>query len=223
MSRPTPIDLPTAGLEGVSVSFEGRTALAEVDFSACAGTLTVITGPNGAGKSTLIEVLAGALAPDAGHRVMSGTVAFVPQRITVSTNLPVTVRDVVAIGAWGRLGLWRRFDATARATIERSMERVDIAPLARRPFSSLSGGQQQRTLLAQGLARASDVLLLDEPTTGLDSDSSIRIRTVMRDEAAAGVAVVCASHDPAVIDDADRVVLLRDGRAARHGGPVARS
>ncbi|KQR37423.1 zinc ABC transporter ATP-binding protein AztA [Microbacterium sp. Leaf159] len=211
------LDLPltpraTADLAGVTVSFADRAALVGVDVSIASGAVTVITGPNGAGKSTLLEVLGGTRAMTSGIRTVRGAVAFVPQRAAIPVGLPVSVRDVVSVGAWGRLGLWRRMDATARELIERSMERLEIRALAREPFSSLSGGQQQRALLAQGLARDADLLLLDEPTTGLDASSARRIRAVLREESARGVAVVCVSHDPAVIGDADCTIPLLDGR-----------
>lgn len=200
-----------AVLAGIRVSFDGRAALSGVDVQLSAGSVTVILGPNGAGKSTLLEVLAGT-REHSGTRSVSGTVAFVPQRAAIPTGLPVSVKDVVSVGAWGPLGPWRRMDATARQLVERSMERLDIRELARHPFASLSGGQQQRTLLAQGLATEANLLLLDEPTTGLDAASSLRIRTVLREEAARGAAVVCVSHDPAVIGDAEYTVPLVEGR-----------
>lgn len=183
-----------------------------VDIDISDGMLTVIVGPNGAGKSTLLEVIAGTRDLSSGTRRVRGHVAFVPQRAAIPPRLPVSVRDVVSVGAWGRLGLWRRMDSSARGAVARAMERLDIVTLARHPFASLSGGQQQRALLAQGLARDADLLLLDEPTTGLDTASSLRIPTVLREEAARGAAVVCVSHDPAVIEDADRVIRLHDGR-----------
>lgn len=200
-----------ARLTGVHVVFDGRAALSGVGVELFSSAMTVITGPNGAGKSTLLEVLAGT-RPHDGERYVKGAVAFVPQRAAVPAGLPVSVNDVVSVGAWGRLGLFGRMDDSARALVEQSMERLDIRSLARHPFGSLSGGQQQRTLLAQGLARGADLLLLDEPTTGLDSASSRRIRAVLREEAARGAAVVCVSHDPAVIGDADRTIGLADGR-----------
>jgi zinc/manganese transport system ATP-binding protein len=200
-----------ARLADVHVAFDGRPALSGIDLDLAAGSVTVITGPNGAGKSTLLEVLAGTRT-SSGTRSVSGAVAFVPQRAAIPPGLPVSVKDVVSVGAWGRLGPWRRMDATARELVERSMERLDIRALARHPFASLSGGQQQRTLLAQGLARDADLLLLDEPTTGLDAASALRIRAVLREEAARGVAVVCVSHDPAVIGDAENTVPLVEGR-----------
>lgn len=208
--------LPTARrtiaqLTRIHVAFDGRAALSGVDVEVLSGSMTVITGPNGAGKSTLLEVLAGT-REHAGERNVSGSVAFVPQRAAIPPGLPVSVKDVVSVGAWGRLGLFRRMDDRARALVEQSMDRLDIRALARHPFASLSGGQQQRTLLAQGLARDADLLLLDEPTTGLDSASGLRIRSVLREEAARGIAVVCVSHDPAVIGDAEHMVPLVEGR-----------
>lgn len=200
-----------ARLTDVAVSFDGTPALAGVDLDVASTAITVITGPNGAGKSTLLEVLAGTRSAS-GARSVNGDIAFVPQRAAIPPALPVSVRDVVRVGAWGRLGLWRRMDDAARTRVEDAMQRLEIRNLARRPFASLSGGQQQRSLLAQGLARGADLLLLDEPTTGLDAESARRIREVMREEASRGVAVVCVSHDPAVIGDADHVVALSEGR-----------
>lgn len=206
-----------ADLVDVHVSFGDRAALAGVDVHIPSGAVTVITGPNGAGKSTLLEVLGGTRAMTSGSRAVPGAVAFVPQRAAIPAGLPVSVRDVVSVGAWGRLGLWRRMDAAARELVERSMDRLDMRSLARAPFAALSGGQQQRALLAQGLARDADLLLLDEPTTGLDASSALRIRAVLREESTRGVAVVCVSHDPAVIGDAEHTIRLVDGRRAAQG------
>jgi len=202
----------SVALAGICVAIDGRDILADVDLDIAPGTLTVITGPNGAGKSTLLETIAGTRAPSSGSRWVSGVMAFVPQRAAVPERLPVSVGDVVSVGAWGRLGVWRRMDSLARDLVAESLERMGITALADLPFSSLSGGQQQRTLLAQGLAAAADLLLLDEPTTGLDAQSALRIRSVLLDEAAHGAAVVCVSHDPSLIDDGHRVVALDGGR-----------
>lgn len=202
----------TARLSQIHVAFEGRDVLCGVDLYLAAHELVVIAGPNGAGKSTLLEVVAGTREPRSGERSVTGAVAFVPQRTSIPERLPVTVRDVVSVGAWGRLGWWRRMDAAARELVERSMARVDVAGLGSAAFATLSGGQQQRALLAQGLARGADLLLLDEPTTGLDAESALRIREVLRDEADRGVAVVCVSHDTALLGDADRIIRLSEGR-----------
>ncbi|WP_307786105.1 zinc ABC transporter ATP-binding protein AztA [Rathayibacter sp. SD072] len=198
-------------LRGIGVDFGERTALASLDLDLPVGSLTVIAGPNGAGKTTLLEVVAGTRAPSRGTRSAPSAIAFVPQRTAVPDRLPVTVRDVVTIGVWGRAGRWRPIGAESRAAVVAAMERLGITPLAAEPFAVLSGGQRQRTLLAQGLARGADLLLLDEPTTGLDAASAERIRAILRAEAERGVAVACVSHDPAVIALADRVVRLVDG------------
>ncbi|PSL38544.1 zinc/manganese transport system ATP-binding protein [Labedella gwakjiensis] len=200
-----------AHLRGVHVDFDGRSALGGVDLDVHAGSTTVIAGPNGAGKSTLLEVLAGTRDPTSGTRSVDGAIAFVPQRTAISDRLPVTVRDVVTVGTWGRTGRWHPLGADGRAAVAEAMARLGITALATHPLASLSGGQRQRALLAQGIARGADLLLLDEPTTGLDSDSAERIRSIMRSEAERGVAVVCVSHDPVVIREADHVVRLADG------------
>ncbi|OUE24140.1 zinc ABC transporter ATP-binding protein AztA [Clavibacter michiganensis] len=203
---------PAAVLRGIRVDLGGHRALDGVDLDLMPGALTVIAGPNGAGKSTLLEVVAGTRPPSAGTRTAADAAAFVPQRTAVSDRLPVTVRDVVTVGAWGRAHRWRRLDPAARRAVDDALDRLGLIPLASQGFAALSGGQRQRTLLAQGLARGAGLLLLDEPTTGLDTASAERIRAIMRSEAARGVAVVCVSHDRAVIGDADRVLRLEDGR-----------
>lgn len=197
------------------MEFSGKPALCGVDLDAARGALTVIAGPNGAGKSTLLEVLAGTLVPTRGS-VELGPLsrAFVPQRAAVSETLPLTVRDVVTVGAWGRVGPWRPLGGVGRRAVDEALDRLDLADLQRSPFGVLSGGQRQRALLAQGLARGADVLLLDEPTTALDASSAARILDAVRSEAARGVAVVCVSHDPALIEVADAVVRLDAGLVA---------
>ena len=209
---------PVASLLAAHVAFGGHVALTPTDLDVRAGTLTVVTGPNGAGKSTLLEALAGTRLLTGGRRRVTGPIAFVPQRTDVSTRLPVTVRDVVGIGAWGSSGPWGRTTADARAAVEDALRELELGALARRPFSTLSGGQRQRTLLAQGLARRAPLLLLDEPTTGLDRDSAARIRHTMRSEVQRGTTVVCVSHDDAVVALADRVLRLEDGTVASDVG-----
>ncbi|KQU07034.1 ABC transporter ATP-binding protein [Rhodococcus sp. Leaf7] len=203
---------PAARLRGVRVEYPTRVAVRDVDLDVSRGAIMAIAGPNGAGKSTLLEVIAGTTSLTSGSRVATQRIAFVPQRAAVSDRLPLTVRDVVTVGAWGRTGRWRRLDSGSRASVNDALDRLGITELAAVPFSTLSGGQRQRALLAQGLAGQADLLLLDEPTTGLDTASGERIRAVMRAESQRGAAVVCVSHDPSVLGTADRVVTLEDGR-----------
>lgn len=200
-------------LRGVSVAYAGRVVLAGVDLDLAAGEFTAIAGANGAGKSTLLEVLAGTTGLSAGRiEFRAASRAFVPQRTAIPATLPLTVRDVVTVGAWGRVGRWRRLDRASLAAVDAALNELGLADLQRERFSALSGGQQQRTLLAQGLARCADVLLLDEPTTALDARSVARIIATLRAQADDGVTVVCVSHDDALIAAADRTVRLDAGR-----------
>jgi zinc/manganese transport system ATP-binding protein len=219
MTSPTSA-APIAQLAGVHVELGGRDVLCHVDARIERASLTAIAGPNGAGKSTLLEVVAGTRAPSSGTvRRAADAVGFVPQRAAVSELLPVTVRDVVTVGAWGRLGAWRRLDAVARDAVDDALDRLALTDLQRRPFAELSGGQRQRALLAQGLARRADLLLLDEPTTALDADSGRRIRDAIASEIRRGAAVVCVTHDEGIIAGADHVIRLEAGRVIDSVGP----
>ncbi|WZH35187.1 MAG: zinc ABC transporter ATP-binding protein AztA [Microbacterium enclense] len=214
----------SASLRGIRVDFSGVRAVDDVDLDIDAGALTAIVGPNGAGKSTLLEVLAGAREPSSGRVDVYGHArAFVPQRAAVADRLPVSVREIVTVGAWGDTGPFRRLSPAQRVAIDAAMARLDIAPLARRPFASLSGGQRQRALLAQGLARGADLLLLDEPTTGLDAHSSALIRGALTDEIRHGRAVVCVSHDDTLVSGADHLVRLKGGRITPETAESVRS
>ena len=136
-----------------------------------ASSLAVI-GPNGSGKSTLLGVLAGTIEASSGNfTVTGGGPALVLQSTDVDRSLPITVSDTVSLARYPSLGLFGRFTAKDRSAVEAAMKRLDIADLASRQFHELSGGQRQRTLVAQGLAQEADVLLLDEPVTGLDITS----------------------------------------------------
>ncbi len=201
-------------LRAARVDLGGRTVLHPLDVEVRRGEIVVIAGANGAGKTTLLEVVAGVRPVTSGSRAVAGSAAFVPQRAAVPDDLPVTVRDVVSVGAWGRAGLGRPLGRAAREGIADGLRRLHITSLARRPYARLSGGQRQRALLAQAVARGADLLLLDEPTTGLDDESSARILAVLHEEAARGAGVLCVSHDPAVIAAADRVLRLEDGQLA---------
>jgi len=204
----------------VGVSFDGQHALRDVDLRITSGRLVVLVGPNGAGKSTLIELLAGARPPTRGRvSCEASSVAFVPQRAAVPDRLPITVQEVVTIGAWGESGPWRRVGRDGRDRVRDAIQLLGLTSLARRSFSTLSGGERQRTLLAQGLARGAGLLLVDEPTTGLDVDSTAHICAAIAREVSAGTAVVCVSHDERLIGQADRVVRLEKGFVVADSDP----
>jgi manganese transport system ATP-binding protein len=145
-------------------------------------------------------------------------VAYVLQSTEIPSHLPLTVREVVTMGRYGRTGLWGRLGRTGREAVGRAMDRVQITSLADRQVLELSGGQRQRALVAQGLCGEADLLLLDEPMTALDVVSQRLVRSALAEERAVGRTVVFSTHDLAQAAQADVVVLLA-GRVVASGPP----
>ncbi|MBF4605853.1 ATP-binding cassette domain-containing protein [Curtobacterium sp. VKM Ac-2884] len=201
--------MPAVRLEQVTALRGERTVLDGLDAAFPAGRVTALTGPNGSGKSTLLDVVAGVLRPTAGRitGLPSGGVAHVSQSVQ-PTTLPLTVRAAVTMGRWHHRAWWRPLGRDDRAVIDAQLERMAIAELADRPLDALSGGQRQRTLVALGLAQRARVLLVDEPTAGVDAASAALVVAALAAEAADGVVVVHAAHDPVAITAADAVVTL---------------
>ncbi|MGY1845151.1 ATP-binding cassette domain-containing protein [Modestobacter sp. SYSU DS0875] len=178
-------------------------------------------GPNGAGKSTLLDVLAGVLPSTAGRveRPRGLTMAYVPQHSAVSPHLPLTVADTLAIGRWRDRGPWRRLRRSDRDLVADCADRLGLTPLLDRPLSAVSGGQRQRALVAQGLVARADVLLVDEPTAGVDAGTQEALLDALRTEAERGAAVLHATHEDAAVAHADAVLALDRGRVV--AGPAA--
>ena len=196
----------------------GRIALRIDQLALPAGAVTAVVGPNGSGKSTLLHAIAGLLQPSSGHLQVRGSVAYVLQATEVHQHMPVTVGEIVAMGRYAVRGVLGRMRADDRAAVATAIERLELGDLVRRHLGELSGGQRQRVFVAQGLAQQADVLLLDEPVSGLDLPSAQRIRDVMADERAAGRTVVVATHDLADAATADHLVLV-SGRVVAAGPP----
>ncbi|GAA4930113.1 zinc ABC transporter ATP-binding protein AztA [Streptomonospora halophila] len=203
-------------LRAVCAAYGPTTVLREVTAAVPARRVTALLGANGSGKSTLLGVVAGVHAPASGavERFHTERPALVVQHSAVPDSLPVTVREAVAMGRWAHRGLWRRLTAADRAIVADCMERLGIADPAARPLGSLSGGQRQRTLLAQGLAQRSDLLLLDEPATSLDAATQEAIPAIVEDLCSDGVTVLHATHDPQAARRADHRLHLHEGRLA---------
>ncbi|THV41506.1 zinc ABC transporter ATP-binding protein AztA [Glycomyces buryatensis] len=201
-------------LTQVSARHGATTVLHGVTVSIPAHQVTAVTGHNGSGKSTLLGVLSGAHPPASGslRRSHSGRAALVVQRSEVPDALPITVRQAVAMGRWAHRGAWRRLTREDRLIAELCMDRLGVTGLADRRLSTLSGGQRQRVLLAQGLAQQSDLLVLDEPCTGLDAEAKEQIAALLAEESARGVTVVHATHDPEDAAKADHHITLSNGR-----------
>lgn len=204
---PTTTD-PAVRVAALAVHRGDRTVLDRVDATFPAGAVTALTGPNGSGKSTLLDALAGVVAPAAGAVTRpGGGVAYVVQAVPPSA-LPLTVRATVAMGRWRGKPWWRPLGRYDRDVVDAQLGRMRVADLADRSLDELSGGQRQRTLVALGLAQRAPVLLVDEPTAGVDAASAALVVAALAEEAARGAVVVHAAHDPVAVAAADRVVTL---------------
>ena len=203
-------------LANVSVSHNGIPALAGVNLDIPAYGMTAIAGANGSGKSTLLGLLAGVVPVTSGSvrrsEKTNGGIALVVQRSGVPDGLPLTVRDTVTMGRWAQRGAWRRITRTDRDIVDDALGALGLQDLAQRSLTELSGGQRQRTLVAQGLAQRAKVLLLDEPTAGVDAFARDLIAAALDAEVRRGTTVVHVTHDDEVIVRADRVVRLEAGR-----------
>jgi manganese transport system ATP-binding protein len=205
------------------LAYGTRPALIGAGFTVPAGTSMALVGPNGSGKSTLLRAAAGLIEPRAGRldvpaRARRGAVALVLQTTDVDRTLPVTVGETVTMARYARRGAFRRLRRDDRAAVRRALARMHVADLARRQLQELSGGQRQRVLVAQGLAQEAELLLLDEPVTGLDVVSRDLILTAVAEERAAGRTVLVSTHD---LDDARRcdLVMLLANRVVAFGPP----
>ena len=208
---------PAIKIADVRVSRSGKEVL-RVEHLAIPRGVTALVGSNGSGKSTLLHAIACVL-PFEGNIKVNGDVAYVLQTQHASEHLLVTAREVVALGRAAQRGPFGRLRADDRVAIDRAMDRLDIADLAKSHLAEMSGGQRQRVFIAQGLAQEADILLLDEPVAGLDIVSIRQIRQIIEEERAAGRAVVVATHDLDEAARADHVVLVK-GRVVSSGPPA---
>lgn len=182
--------------DGLTVRYGDVAALEDVSFSVPPGTRVAVLGPNGSGKSTLFAAAVGLLSPAAGRiTVGAGRVAYLPQQLHVDPSFPITVADAVMMGRWGALGRLRRPGRADHELVAKAMDALGVADLAGRRLSELSGGQRQRALVAQAMAQEADLLLLDEPYTGVDRPTAEVIRGLVDRWADEGRTVLVATHD----------------------------
>lgn len=210
-------DTPALHIEDLTVAFNSRPALWDVDLQAPEGVLMAIVGPNGAGKTTLIRAALD-LIPRAAGRVRifgetgagaRGLTGYVPQRGSVDWDFPTTVQDVVMMGLYGQLGWLRRPGARERQRAQQALEQIGIAELATRQISQLSGGQQQRTFLARALVQDARLYFMDEPFAAVDAITERAIVTLLQELRARGRTVVVVHHDLQTVPDYfDQVALL---------------
>lgn len=202
----------------LQVRYDSFVALRNVTLDLREGEALGIVGPNGSGKSTFLKTVAGLLKPASGELCVFGTeprslaagsIAYVPQIEVVDWSFPVTVWDVVAMARFPRLKFWQRFSAGDRDIVARALELVNMTGLASRQISELSGGQQQRVFVARAIAQEPRLLLLDEPTTGVDARTEEALRVVVREMVARGLPVLMTTHDLDRAEDwFDRIIVL---------------
>ena len=196
---------------GVGVSYGGRRVLFDIDFQITRGEIVTVVGPNGSGKTTLLRVLLGVVPPSTGRvtRAAGLRVGYVPQRLHIDPGLPMPVARF--------LSLPRRASKAAMTDV---LERVGLGDVARQTMSTLSGGQFQRVLLARALLGRPDILMLDEPTAGLDQPGVASFYRLIEDvRRELGCAVLSISHDLHVVMSASDRVICINGHVCCEGAP----
>lgn len=190
---------PIIELEHVSLGWRDKIALRDISGQFETGGLYALVGPNGAGKSTLLKGLMGEIAPVQGQirlQVDAATdLAFLPQQADIDRSFPITVYDVVAMGAWSRIGAWRGVNATEHQRIQQALDTVGLAGFAARSINTLSGGQFQRALFARLLVQDASVILLDEPFAAVDTDTTHDLLRLVLDWHAQGRTVIAVLHE----------------------------
>jgi iron complex transport system ATP-binding protein len=214
-------------VDNVVVERDGRVVIADSSCTITKGTIVAIIGPNGSGKSTLLDVITGLLPISSGSISVLGDspknarsrTAYVLQHVTVTPGVPLSVKETVAMGRYSTTGLFRPLSRGDRERVAWAMAELRIDDLANRHVDKLSGGQRQRVFVAQALAQEHEILLLDEPLTGLDIPSAKVIDDVIHREPEAGCTVLFTTHDLEEARAADQVILI-SGRIVASGPPA---
>ena len=186
--------------EKLTLGYESRAIVNDLDFSVCSGDYLCIVGENGSGKSTLMKTLLGLQKPLGGRIIRSeelkaGKTGYLPQQTIVQKDFPASVWEIVLSGCQGRCGLRPFYNKEEKALAVKNMERMDITDLAGRCYRELSGGQQQRVLLARALCATEKLLVLDEPVSGLDPKVTGEMYELIRRLNEDGITIIMVSHD----------------------------
>ncbi len=202
-------------VEDLSAGYDaGRNAIAGLGFEVSRGELLAVLGPNGGGKTTLFRALLGEVPRRRGRVTLAGELAYVPQTERSRLDFPVNAHDVVLMGTYARIPWYGRVGAAERDVASRALARVGLAGEAETSYGALSGGQRQRVLIARALAQQAEILLLDEPLTGVDRPSSERILGILRELRDEGRALLVATHDIQQARAFDAVLCLNHRQLA---------
>ena len=216
---------PALSVRELTVAYDNETAIDRVSFEVDAGDRVAIIGPNGAGKSTLIQTMMGLLRAQSGSVIIAGSGAqrlgYVPQHEGVNWDFPVTVRDAVMMGLVGKLG-WLRWPGRGQwQRVETALTRVGLEQLADRQVGELSGGQRRRVFIARALVQAADILILDEPFSGVDTNAQSNLMDTLEHLNRDGITVILSTHDlNLAFQRFDKVMALRQ-RLIAYGAPDA--
>jgi len=213
-------------VENLSVRLQGRVILDQVTFSIQSEKFTGLIGPNGAGKTTLLRVLLGVVKPTAGNVRVFGhnpgqshnLIGYVPQTSRFDTRFPVSVYDVVMMGLYGKIGLGRFPGKNDKRSVDEALELVGIQNLATKRFGALSGGEQQKTLIARALCAKPRLIMMDEPTTGVDAPSQDRFYEMLKGLIRShNMSILLVSHDVGVITSLVDDLICLNQKVFCHG------
>jgi manganese/zinc/iron transport system ATP- binding protein len=212
-------------VEDLTVSYDSKPALWDIDIDIPPGVMAAIVGPNGAGKSTFIKAVLGLIKPTAGHVRIFGQpygaqrrkVGYVPQRSSVDWDFPTTALDVVTMGLYGRLGWLKRPGRAEREKAVKALAQVKMQDFADRQISQLSGGQQQRVFLARALVQEADIYFLDEPMAGVDATTERAIVGILHTLREQGKTLIVVHHDLQTVRTYFDYMVILNVRAIAQG------
>ena len=183
-------------IKNLTVAYGENIALEDLNLNIEVGSLMALVGPNGAGKSTLIKTILKFLKQITGEiKINAKTLAYVPQRNSVDWDFPTTLFDVVEMGCYGRVGLFKRVSKEEKQKVLKAIEQVGMLEFKDRQISELSGGQQQRAFIARALVQEADIYLMDEPFQGVDSTTEKSIVEILKKLKAEGKTIIVVHHD----------------------------
>ena len=223
----TPQKTPAIEVHDMTVSYHNKTIIRGIDLDFPQGKFIGILGPNGVGKSTLLQAIMSIVPIQSGYVKLFGQplhkirqrISYIPQRQTVDWTFPANVQDIVTMGRYMHMGLFKRPNATDKKIVCESLEQVNMLPFAQQQIGMLSVGQQQKVFIARALAQRPDIYLLDEPLVGVDATTSTFIFSLLKKLVKQGKTVIMIHHNlEAIQENFDHLILLNT--YVRAAGPI---